>query len=138
MTRLNPYIHFKDNTREAMEFYKSVFGGKLDMNTFAEFGDANSPHANKIMHAALEAPNGVVFMASDTPPGMTFNPGNTITMCLSGEDEAELRGYWDKLSVGAKITVPLEKAPWGDIFGILTDKFNIEWMVNVNGHAASA
>ena len=92
MTRLNPYIHFKDNSREAMEFYKSVFGGKLDMNTFAEFQMTTDPvEGNKIMHAALEAPNGVMFMASDTPPSMTYDPGNTITMCLSGEDEAELQ-----------------------------------------------
>ena len=138
MLQLNPYIHFKDNTRQAMEFYQTVFGGKLDMSTFGEFHASEDPsEANKIMHAMLIADNGIVFMASDTPQHMEFKPGNTITMSLSGDDESVLRGYWDKLAQGAQITMPLDKAPWGDTFGMLTDKFGIEWMVNVNAHKAA-
>lgn len=131
-SRLNPYINFKDNTREAMEFYKNVFGGKLDINTFGEFhktGDASTDE--KIMHAMLEADNGITFMASDTPPGMEYTSGSSISMSLSGDNEEELRGYWDKLVVGGDVIVPLDKAPWGDIFGMLLDKFQIKWMVNV-------
>jgi PhnB protein len=133
-SRLNHYLSFRDNAREAMEFYKTVFGGKLDLNTFKEFQASEDPtEENKIMHAMLEADNGIIFMAADTPNSMEYNPGNNISMSLSGEDEAELRGYWDKLVEGGTVEQPLESAPWGDTFGMLTDKFGIHWMVNITG-----
>jgi PhnB protein len=104
------------------------------MNTFEEFHASEDPaEANKIMHAMLEADNGITFMAADTPTGMEYKEGASISMSLSGDNETELRGYWDKLSAGGKITMPLEKAPWGDTFGMLTDKFGINWMVNIAG-----
>jgi PhnB protein len=83
------------------------------------------------MHSTLEADNGIVFMASDTPSGMEYRSGSSISMSLSGTDEAELRSYWNKLSDGATIKMPLEKAPWGDTFGMLTDKFGVDWLVNI-------
>jgi PhnB protein len=135
MTRLNPYISFKDNAREAMEFYKSVFGGELVMNTFKESQASVDPdEGDLIMHAMLEVDNGITFMASDTPKHMgEYKAGSNISISLSGEDEAELKGYWEKLLEGGTQTVPLEKAPWGDTFGMLTDKFGINWMVNIAG-----
>lgn len=133
-TQLNPYISFKDNARQAMEFYKSVFGGKLTMNTFSEYHASEDPaEGDKIMHAALEAENGVTFMAADTPNSMGYTPGANISMSLSGENEAELRGYFEKLSAGGQVAMPLEKAPWGDTFGMCTDRFGVNWMVNVTG-----
>ena len=132
MIRLNPYIHFRGNAREAMEFYRSVFGGTLNVSTFSEFGMTDNPtEGGKIMHSQLEAANGLVFMASDTPSHMAYEPGNTITMSLSGTDDAQLLGYWDKLSAGATIDQPLQASPWGDHFGMLTDQYGIEWMVNI-------
>lgn len=134
MTRLNPYISFKDNAREAMEFYKTVFGGNLTLNTFKEFHASQDPaEENKIMHAMLEGDNGITFMAADTPNTMEYHPGANVSMSLSGDNEEELKGYWEKLSAGATIAQPLEKAPWGDTFGMLTDKFGIFWMVNIAG-----
>lgn len=133
-SRLNPYISFKDNARQAMEFYHSVFGGQLHMTTFDEFHATENPaDAKKIMHATLEGDNDILFMAADTPEGVPTDEGANISMSLSGEDEALLRGYWEKLSNGAMITLPLEKAPWGDTFGMLTDKFGVNWMVNITG-----
>lgn len=133
-SKLNPYLSFRDNARQAMEFYKTVFGGKLTMNTFGEFHASQDPsEANKIMHAMLEAENGITFMAADTPNGMEFRTGTQISMSLSGNNEAELTSYFEKLSSGGMVTVPLEKAPWGDTFGMLTDKFGIDWMVNIAG-----
>ena len=133
-TRLNPYLSFKDNARQAMEFYKSVFGGELTMNTFKEFQASQDPsEADNIMHAQLESGNGILFMAADTPNGMPFEEGSNISMSLSGENETELRGYFDKLAAGGTVMQPLEKAPWGDTFGMLTDKFGVTWMVNING-----
>lgn len=131
-SQLNPYLNFKDNARTAMEFYKSVFGGKLTMQTFKEYHASDDPKEDdKIMHALLDTGNGIMFMASDTPNRMDYMPGKNVSMSLSGDDEAKLRAYWAKLSDGAKIGMPLEKAQWGDVFGMLTDKFGIQWMVDI-------
>lgn len=136
-SKLNPYLSFKDNAREAMEFYQTVFGGKLEFNTFKEFHATEDPsEGDKIMHSMLEAENGITFMASDTPNSMKFDSGARISMSLSGDNETELRGYWEKLSTGGTIIMPLEKAPWGDTFGMCTDQFGVSWMVNVAGKSA--
>ncbi|MEO8581905.1 MAG: VOC family protein [Patescibacteria group bacterium] len=137
MTRINPYISFKDNASEAMEFYKTVFNGKLTLTTFKEGGAPSDPSQDsKIMHAVLEISNEMLFMAADTPSGMEYVPGKNISMSLGGENEDELRGYWEKLAVGAVIEQPLAQAPWGDTFGMLTDKFGIHWLVNISGKKA--
>jgi len=138
-TQLNPYLSFKDNAREAMEFYHSVLGGKLDVNTFEEFQASQDPSENnKVMHAMLTTDGGLVFMAADTPNGMEYKPGTNFSMSLSGDNETELRGFFDALSAGGAITIPLEKAPWGDTFGMFVDKFGINWMVNISGKTAEA
>ncbi|MFH0518112.1 VOC family protein [Streptomyces sp. M41] len=131
-SRLNPYITFAGDARQAMEFYQDVFGGTLVLNTYAEFGQKDTPLADKIMHGMLEAPNGFTLMGADTPTG-DHRPGNTMSVSLSGDDDAELRGYWEKLAEGATVTVPLEKQMWGDVFGMCTDRFGIAWMVNITG-----
>lgn len=132
-TILNPYLSFKDNARQAMEFYHGIFGGKLDVSTFGEFHmSEDSSEQNKVMHAQLATDNGLTLMASDTPTGMEYKEGSNCSISVSGEDEAELRGYWDGLAGGGTITVPMEKAPWGDTFGMLTDKFGVVWLININ------
>lgn len=131
-SKLNIYLQFKNNAREAMEFYHSVFGGKLDMDTFEKYGMSTEPgEKDKIMHAMLEAENGITFMAADTPGHEEYKPSNTMSMALSGDNDKELRNYWDKLSGGGKVLYPLEKSPWNDIFGMFIDKFGITWMVNI-------
>lgn len=133
-SRLNPYISFGDNARSAMEFYKSVFGGELTTSTFAEGGMEHDPgDAEKVMHSQLEAENGMTLMGSDTPSGQPWSPPSGISISLSGDDEAELSGYYRKLSEGGTVLEPLVKAPWGDQFGMLTDRFGILWMVNISG-----
>lgn len=131
-TRLNPYLRFDGSARQAMEFYQSVFGGELKMNTFGEFGMQDSPQADQIMHAQLETESGYTLMASDTPPGMPYNPGDTITISLSGDEEV-LRDHFAQLAEGGKIGTPLEKQMWGDEYGDLVDKFGVSWMVNLGG-----
>jgi PhnB protein len=131
-TKLNPNLNFKSNAREAMEFYKSVFGGKLQMSTFKEYNAAQTPAEDDlIMHAELNAGDGIIFMASDTPERMEFRPGMNMNMSLTGENEDELRTYFKKLSAGGKVTMPLEKAIWGDMFGMCMDKFGVSWLVNI-------
>jgi PhnB protein len=130
-SRLNPYISFDGNARQAMEFYQSVFGGNLTLNTYGEYGAPDAPEADKIMHGNLETDGGFTLMGADTAPGTEHNPGNNITVSLSGDDADELRGYWEQLSDGGTVSVPLEKQMWGDEFGSCQDKFGIGWMVNI-------
>jgi PhnB protein len=132
-SRLNPYLSFRDNARQAMEFYQQVFGGNLRLSTFGEFGNPDPAVADQVMHAMLETDRGFTLMASDTPPEMEYSPGNNISISLSGDnaDADELRGYWKQLAEGGTISVPLEKQMWGDEFGMCVDRFGIGWMVNI-------
>jgi PhnB protein len=131
-SKLNPYLSFKGSARPAMEFYHTVFGGKLQMQTFGEIhAPVDASEMNNIMHAELAADNGILFYASDTPNHMAYQPGTNMSMSLTGEDEAELRGYFNKLAAGGAVSQALEKAPWGDTFGMLTDKFGVNWLVNI-------
>lgn len=132
--RLNPYLNFRNSAREAMTFYQSVFGGELQLMTYADNNMAHEPaDEDKIMHGQLETPNGMTLMGADTPASMPLSEGGSISVSLSGDDEATLRGYWDKLIANGTVTVPLEKAPWGDAFGMLKDRFGIAWLVNISG-----
>ena len=130
-SRLNPYLNFQDTARAAMEFYKEVLGGDLNVSTFGDMGATES--TDLVMHASLETPAGLTLMAADTPQGMDFTPGSQISVSISGDDEAELRGYWDGLSQGGTVTMALDKQVWGDVFGMVTDRFGIAWMVNIAG-----
>ena len=134
MSKLNPYINFRGEARAALEFYHSVFGGTLNMDTFSGFGMPlpDPKESEWIMHGQIDAPNGFTLMISDAPSHMPYQPGTNISISLSGNDDAELSGYWSKLSDGARfIAAQLAPAPWGDKFGMLTDRFGIGWMVNI-------
>ena len=131
-SRLNPYLSFRDNAREAMEFYRDCLGGELTINTFGEYG---GEPAEGVMHAQLETPLGFALMGADTPREMPLNPGDNVTVSLSGDDEEELREYFDKLSEGGRVSMPLEKQMWGDVFGMLVDRFGVGWMVNITDQA---
>jgi PhnB protein len=131
-TRLNPYLGFRDTARQAMDFYQSVFGGDVSRSTFAEFHASEDPaEQDKVMHSTLTTAQGFTLMASDTPNSMEYTPGTNFSVSLSGEDEDELRGYWDKLASGGTVTMPLEKAPWGDSFGMVNDQFGVTWLINI-------
>ena len=133
---LNPYLNFDRTTREAMEFYQSVFGGELNVMTFGDMGDEGDTK-DGVMHSQLTTPDGFTLMASDPPPGEAASPGTLGGVSLSGDDEAQLTGWWDALSDGGTITVPLEKQMWGDAFGMCIDRFGTPWMVNISGEPAS-
>jgi PhnB protein len=130
-SQLNPYLSFDGNAREAMEFYHSCLGGELKINTFGEFGNPDPAVADKVMHAMLTTDKGYVLMGSDTPPGMPFNQGTTMTVSLSGDPGEGLEEAWEKLSEGGTVGVPFEKQMWGDVFGQFTDRFGVPWMVDV-------
>ncbi|WP_336922407.1 VOC family protein [Aquipuribacter sp. SD81] len=136
---LNPYLNFVDDAHEAMQHYQRVFGGELTRSSFAEFGMAEegSPDADKTMHAQLVTDLGWVLMASDTPAHMLDQPRGTAAhaVSLSGgpEDAETLHRYWDGLADGGQVQEQLAVAPWGDEFGMVTDRFGVQWMVNIAG-----
>ncbi len=131
---LNPYLSFRTNAREAMEFYRAVLGGELTISTFADLHASEDPaEQNLVMHSVLTTPNGLTLMGADTPSTMEFRVGTNYSVSLSGDDEPTLRGYFDGLSDGGTPGVPLEKAPWGDSFGMFTDRFGVSWLINISG-----
>ncbi|MDC7123804.1 VOC family protein [Cellulomonas fimi] len=135
---LNPYLNFRTGTREVMEFYQSVFGGELNVSTFADFGGAQDPsEADLVMHSQLTTPD-LTLMAADVPARMELASGSTISVSLSGDEDAKLRGWYDALAEGGTVLEPLTVAPWGDAFGMVVDKFGTTWLVNIAGSGAGA
>ncbi|MFC4223319.1 VOC family protein [Lysinibacter cavernae] len=133
-TRINTYLSFRDSARQAVAFYQTVFGGEYTLSTFGEFQASEDPAENdKVMHSMLTTSTDQVIMCADTPNSMELTQGTNYSMSISGEDEAELTGYWQKLTADGTITMPLNKAPWGDSFGMCVDKFGVSWMVNIAG-----
>lgn len=129
--RLEPYLFFKGNCREAMEFYKNVFGGELTIQTMGEVPmdmPDKEERKNEIMHAKLSG-GLVTILASDTPQASEKTA--KVELSLSGTDEAEMRKIFDALAEGGTVRFALEKQFWGDVFGNLTDKFAIDWMMNI-------
>jgi len=132
MANLNPYLSFRTEARQAMEFYQSVLGGELEINVFGEFPDMvqDPSQADLVMHAQLTTEDGLVLMASDSPDGMPYEPPQGFSVSLSGNSEATTRAVWDKLADGASITMPLDTPPWGGTFGMLVDRFGVPWMLH--------
>ena len=131
-SRLNPYLNFNGNAREAMQFYASVFGGDLSLSTFGDQG-ADGPDANRIMHGMLQTKDGYTIMGADVPGTMAYEPMSGASVSISGgePDSARLHGYWDKLSASGTATMPMAKQSWGDEFGMCTDKFGVPWMIDI-------
>jgi PhnB protein len=132
--QLNPYITFDGNCAEAMAFYAAVLGGTVQTMTFRDAG----MDADGVMHAALQTPSGFHLYASDTADEMSspYTVGNNVQVSLSGDQSDTLRGYWEGLSEGAQIVMPMERQMWGDEYGLLVDRFGILWHVNIAGAAA--
>jgi PhnB protein len=130
-SQLNPYLNFNGNARQALEFYQSVFGGNLNLNTFADLGAKDSPDADRIMHGMLETDAGYTIMAADVTSDMEYQPMAGCSISLSGDDAGALRGYWEKLSAGGTTTMPMQKQVWGDEFGMCVDRFGVPWLVNI-------
>ncbi len=135
-SRLNPYLNFDGNARQALQFYTSVFGGNLTLSTFADFGAQGTPDADRIMHGALETDAGYTIMGADATSDMTYQPMAGFSVSLSGDDADALRGYFEKLSAGGTTTMPLQKQVWGDEFGMCIDQFGTSWLVNISQPAA--
>lgn len=132
---LNPYLNFRGQAREALDFYASVLGGTPTTMTFAEGGMAEQFPGEEqlLMHGQLVTDSGLTLMAADAPSSMPGESGSAISVSLSGGGDGDseiLAAYWEGLAAGATIVAPYELAPWGDRFGMLKDKFGVDWMVN--------
>lgn len=131
MITLNPYLNFMGKGTEAMKFYHSIFGGKLNIQSYGDSGQAkNDAEKDFLMHGALEA-DGITLYASDGNEEHKVTAGNSVHLSLMGDDEAKLTEYFNKLSDGGSVDMPLAKQFWGDTYGQLTDKFGMHWMVNI-------
>lgn len=131
MIALHPYLNFMGKGTEAMKFYQSIFGGELKISTYGESGQGkNDAEKNLLMHGELKTAD-FTFFASDGNDEHKVTPGDSVHMSLVGDDEAQLMKYFNALSEGGKVDMPLMKQFWGDTFGMLTDKFGIHWMVNI-------
>jgi PhnB protein len=131
VSRLNPYLNFDGNARQAMQFYADVFGGELTLNTFSQVAGMEGPDADRIMHAMLETPAGYSIMAADVTSDMEYHAPAGFSVSLSGDDGDALRGYFEKLAAGGSTRMPMQKQVWGDEFGMCTDKFGVSWLVNI-------
>jgi len=139
MFKLNPYLNFNGNAEAAFLFYKSVFGGEFEgLHRFSDAPDTPGMAAlpesdkSKIMHVVLPIGNGMLLMGTDVLSSMGRPPvsGDNISLSLAPDSEAETRRLYEALSAGGTIEVPLEAMFWGALFGMVTDKFGIKWMVN--------
>lgn len=125
------YLFFTGNCREAMEFYREVFGGELTIQTHDEVpGNTMEGMEGKVMHAHLTGGD-ISLMASDSTRKEAFGE-SFISLSLGGSDEAKLRSLFTKLSEGGEVTSELKKEFWGDTFGTVKDKFGVDWMVNIH------
>jgi PhnB protein len=131
--KLNPYLTFNGDAREAMELYQRVLGGELVISTFGEYGAPEGVDPQGVMHANLETEAGFTIMASDNAPGAPDVSGDRASISISGpaSDAEAMRRYFEGLSDGGQVAMPLEKQMWGDEFGLVVDRFGVPWMVNI-------
>jgi PhnB protein len=131
MKDIQPYLTFNGNCREAMKFYEKCLGGDLFMQTFADAKmDTPKDASNRIMHAKLTR-GSAVLMASDAMPGMELKPGNNFTISIACETVPETEQLFTALSENGKVTMALQETFWAKRFGMFTDRFGIQWMLNL-------
>ncbi len=131
MKALNSYLNFDGNAREAMEFYKTCLGAELAMTTFADSPMQAPPGAEKrVMHARLTK-GSLTLMASDTMPGMPFHQGSNFSLAIECDTPQEVDKIFAALSAGGKVTMPVQETFWASRFGMLTDKFGVNWMLDL-------
>ncbi|MDQ8036797.1 MAG: VOC family protein [Pedobacter sp.] len=130
MESLNPYIDFSGKCREALAFYKNCFGGEVvTQMTYADAKvEVPEPFKDYLLHSEFQAP-GVRLMASDGHPGQPATPNNFITLCLHCSHNDEQTRVFDTLATGGNVVSPLAVAFWGDRFGMVTDRFGVNWML---------
>ncbi|MGW0762637.1 VOC family protein [Streptomyces sp. NPDC002814] len=127
------HLNFRGDARAALTFYQSVFTGHMVMVTYKDAGNVKDPsEADQVMWGQVAADSGFRVMAYDVPSHLPWNRGeNAFFVSLRGETAEEITSYWEKLSDGADIVQPLEPAQWAPLYGMLTDRFGVTWVVDV-------
>lgn len=129
---VTPHLNFRGNAREALEFYQSVFGGDLAIASYADMGNTDPAVADCVTWGQVAAENGFRVMAYDVYPNLPYDQGqDPFFVSVRGADADELNGYWEKLSDGAEIKQPLAPAPWAPLYGQLTDRFGVTWVLDI-------
>jgi len=130
--KLHPYLNFAGNAEEVLNFYKDALGGEVVM--ISRYGESPMPSdedwKQKIMHARLQFGDDNLIMISDTMKGNSVSTHGNIQLSIGLNDEEKTKRIFDQLAEGGKVTMPLAKQFWGDLFGMLQDKFGISWMLN--------
>ena len=131
--KLIPYLHFAGNCEEALNLYKSVLNGKVEIVSRYDNPNMKAPedYKNKILHGTFTFEDNTI-MVSDTHPDYKLTFGDNAALSLSGKDEAGIKRIYDALSEGGQILMPLEKQFWGDFYGYFVDRFGVRWMVNAS------
>lgn len=130
---ISPYINFGGKAREAFEFYQKALGGELNLTTFNPNGTPKPAEpSDNIMHGTLTLDDGMVIMGTDGMPEYPAKVGENFAVALSGSDRERLVEAFEILGEGGKVKQALKEESWGDTFGWLEDKFNINWMVNIS------
>ena len=134
------HLNFRGDARAALEFYRSVFGGRLTAIAYGDFGmPTELPDADKIVFGQVTSENGFRIMAYDVPARLSWNPGEIpMFVSLRGNEVEEITGYWQKLAADATILQPLAPAGWSPLYGMLRDRFGITWVLDVEVAYASA
>ncbi|MBO3089735.1 VOC family protein [Cellulomonas dongxiuzhuiae] len=127
------HLNFRGQARDALELYRSVFGGDLTAVTYAQAGAVTDPlEADQVMWGQVASAAGFRVMAYDVPSHTAYEPGvNPVFVSVRGTDADELRGHWENLAVGASVRVPLAEAAWSPLYGMLTDRFGVTWVLDL-------
>ncbi|MEU6744720.1 VOC family protein [Spirillospora sp. NPDC046719] len=134
------HLNFRGDAREALSFYRTVFGGDMAVITYKDAGNVQDPaEADQVMWGQVAAGNGFRVMAYDVPSSLPWNRGeNAFFVSVRGETAEEITGYWEKLSEGASVRQPLGPAQWAPLYGMLEDRFGVIWVLDVaSGYDAS-
>lgn len=130
MLGVNPYIAFKGNCREAIEFYKSALNAEvLFQQTVGDSPMSNMGPADNIMHCTMKVGNSTIMVCDNPMPDAATESGN-ISLAIGLNDPGRAKEVFDSLAAGGVVVMPLEKTYWAEAFGMVTDKFGVKWMVN--------
>ena len=132
MATVTPHLNFRGQARAALSFYKDVFGGEQVVMTYGQMGQGSGGEMEQVMWGQVASPDGFRIMAFDVLEPRPYDPGaNAFFVSVRSASAAETRARWDALSAGATILQPIGEAPWSELYGMLTDRFGVTWIVDV-------
>jgi PhnB protein len=136
---VTPHLNFRGNAREALEFYRSVFGGALTIVSYADMGNPDPATADHVTWGQVASDDGFRVMAYDVYPNLPWDQGRQpFFVSVRGTDPGELQRYWETLADGAAVIQPLGPSQWAPLYGQLTDRFGVTWVLDIAAERPSA